>query len=869
MAICAEIARGTKTIPVKDREHLFAILDLPVVREKIPVVRENTAQESNARKVGLTMKAKECKGVAGAAKSALPGIVFQCSTFKVHNWTDKRGVDHGDGEWRHQEQGVLNGLFMVDIDHVDDPDALWKELLGKGLMDWRPFYAFKTPSGHGLKIVMPTDVKRGNLASNQAAFAKHFDVAIDDKTIDASRLSFVSLREDVYLITDELFTYENEEFKHKYQDAYADGSSEQDLFDSRKEEGFSRSEECGERSENGFSRSEECGERSENTQKADGEPTVEEWVKRQVALIREGKELEDIDELEKKTYKGVKVYDLINGYFNGEPPKDGERHDTLLKFAADLRHIVERIPKAVFYYTLRMPWVQDLLKEGDPVVDTIHDALGFKYTSFLPKRFSDALKEANRSKVEGLDAEISEDLILKRFSDFGERFEEMFKTYPCMKEACEGYRVPSYPAIIFATACLYGTLATRAWWFHYHEPLYMRRLNYEIFIIADPASGKSGIGNLYKLILSPIISHDKVYNEATNNYKKSRRQRETSTKEMKKEPLVYPESKVRIHGPRTANNVFIEDMVNNIEDVDGTPLHLHLFTFSAELDSVALASKGGQWIDKSMFELLAFHNEEDNQQYRNVDAVTGPFDVYWNFIYTGTPFSLYRKVTKANFGSGLSTRLAVIPLCAEKFKMLDYNKTTTRQQAARETLKEWAYNIDKVKGELKIEPLVKLVYKWTADLMSVAAQTEDEGLAFLIKRVSYYGINVALPFIIMRHWQVFNQTHELPIDQKDKDLVLLIMEVQLFSQKIYFGKFTEHYFEERSTDVSEKAPSTIDTKPHRQLAMLPETFTYKDIENMLGITSSYARVLVSRWMAEGFLVKEVNAKRTSSFTKKQ
>jgi hypothetical protein len=128
---------------------------------------------------------------------------------------------------------------------------------------------------------------------------------------------------------------------------------------------------------------------------------------------------------------------------------------------------------------------------------------------------------------------------------------------------------------------------------------------------------------------------------------------------------------------------------------------------------------------------------------------------------------------------------------------------------------------------------------------------------------------VALPFIIMRHWQVFNQTHELPIDQKDKDLVSLIMEVQLFSQKIYFGKFTEHYFEERSTDVSEKAPSTIDTKPHRQLAMLPETFTYKDIENMLGITSSYARVLVSRWMAEGFLVKEVNAKRTSSFTKKQ
>ena len=845
MAICAEIARGTKTVLVKDREHLFAILDLPEVREKIPVVRENTEQELNAKKVGLTMKAKEFKGKAAVAKSKLPGIVFQCSTFKVHNWTDKNNVDHGDGEWRHQEYGVLNGLFMVDIDHVDNPDALWKALLEKGLMDWHPFYAFKTPSGHGLKIVMPADVKRGNLASNQAAFAKNFGVENDDSTIDSSRLSFVSLREDVYLITDELFTYENEEFKKKYQDAYADGSSEQDLFESGNEE---------------------RGKGKENTSEA-GELSLDDWVKSQVALIREKKELEVIDELEKKTYKGVKVYDLINGYFNGEPPEDGERHDTLLKFAADLRHIVERIPKAVFYYTLRMPWVQDLLREGDPVVDTIHDALGYKYTSFLPKRFSTALKDANKAKMDGLNEEINEDLIQKRFNDFGERFEEMFKVFPCMEEACEGFRVSSYPAIIFATACLYGTLATRAWWFHYHEPLYMRRLNYEIFIIADPASGKSGIGNLYKLILSPIIANDQVYNDATNKYKKSRRQRETSSKEMKKDPLVYPESKVRIHGTRTANNVFIEDMVNNTEDVDGTPLHLHLFTFSAELDSAALASKGGQWIDKSMFELLAFHNEEDNQQYRNVDSVTGPFDVYWNFIYTGTPFSLYRKVTKDNFGSGLSTRLAVIPLCAEKFKMLEYNKTTTRQQAARETLKEWAYRIDTVKGELKIEPLVRLVYKWTADLMSVAAQTQDEGLAFLIKRVSFYGINVALPFIIMRHWQVFNEKHELPIDQKDKDLVLLIMEVQLFSQKIYFGKFTEHYFQERSTDVSEKAPATIDTKPLRQLAMLPESFTYKDIEGKLGITSSYSRILVSRWVAEGLIVKEESVRKKAVFFK--
>ena len=63
---------------------------------------------------------------------------------------------------------------MVDIDHVADPRALWKELMDKGLKSSNPVFGFVTPSGSGLKIVMPTDVSRGNLASHQAAFAKEY-----------------------------------------------------------------------------------------------------------------------------------------------------------------------------------------------------------------------------------------------------------------------------------------------------------------------------------------------------------------------------------------------------------------------------------------------------------------------------------------------------------------------------------------------------------------------------------------------------------------------------------------------------------------------------------------------------------------------
>jgi hypothetical protein len=228
----------------------------------------------------MDAKAKECKGQAAQLKSSLPCIVFQCSTFKEHEWIDSKNVNHGVGRWRHQDQCVLNGLFMVDIDHVADPRALWKELMDKGLKSWNPVFGFVTPSGSGLKIVMPTDVSRGNLASHQAAFAKEFGVEVDEKCKDASRLSFVSSYDDIIIFTADLLTYSNEEFINKYQDKYSDGSSDQDLFESP-------------------------ADAQKSPEKTEGnEENLEVWVKSQIALIREKKEPEIIEEYEKKTYKG-------------------------------------------------------------------------------------------------------------------------------------------------------------------------------------------------------------------------------------------------------------------------------------------------------------------------------------------------------------------------------------------------------------------------------------------------------------------------------------------------------------------------------------------------------------------------------------
>ena len=379
-------------------------------------------------------------------------------------------------------------------------------------------------------------------------------------------------------------------------------------------------------------------------------------------------------------------------------------------------------------------------------------------------------------------------------------------------------------------------------------------------MIADPASGKSFAGWLYKIIMSPIIADDKLGNNMINKYKKEVKERSTSQKDQKKgEPIKYPDVKIRIHGCKTANGVFIEDMAKNVEEVNGEPMHLHLFTFDSELDSNMKNSSGGQWIDKSIFELKAFHNEEDNQQYKNVDSVNGPFDVFWNYVYTGTPIALNKKVNGRNFGSGLFGRLAVLPLCTPKYKMMPFMKRTKQNIQVMDTLKEWAFKLHQTWGELPFWPLVKTTWDWCNDLMSICEQEDDEVLSLLIRRVPYYGINVSAPFILMRHWKEWTEKRDFQIDEKDKQLCTLVMDIQLYCQRYYFGRLAENYFTDLHQDTEEKL-NVRESKNKKLLLAMPQQFDYAKIREISQYNQNNIRVMVYRWIQDGLVKKIKNGK---------
>lgn len=851
MAILIERKRGIPCEVVNTQEQLVQILNDASLATAIRLIRECRADAESLEKTGQKSKAKDKLAQADSIKRNLPGFIFSCMDFKDSLHFNKRTLEKTTGKYRKQDCAELNGLFMVDYDHIDDPRALWKELLQKGIeKEWNPFFVFVTSSLKGLKIVMPTKLECGNLASNQNAFAKWSGHAVDTNTKDASRLSFAPCMADVLLMKPELLTYFNKDYYEKYNGKYSDGSSDADIFtDTEFVQPGNKPDGAGNSDDKSAG---DSGSSDTDATDAPEEQPYQSRIRTELRILAEGGKLSEDSNKERITYRGLKIRDLINAYFGGKAPEEGTRHHSLLELASDLRYLLEFNKENCVYYILRLPFVQDLYKEGDDVAQDIEDGFAYKTYRYFPKRVTAAISACMKSADKPDGAETEEQETARKFGTFGEKFLSLAQYFPTMNELISTTRTSSVPAIIFSAGAMYGTLATRCWYYFYHNPEKMRRLNYEIFIIADPANGKSSIGDLYQTIMAPIMADDAIFNQSINDYKKKVKEHATKSDKNKKDGLVYPTVKTRIHGSRTANNIFIEDMVNNVEDVDGVNLHLHLFTFDAELDSADIANKGGQWIDKSIFELKAFHNEEDNQQYRNVDSVTGPFDVYWNFIYTGTPYSLSKKITKRNFGSGLSTRLAVIPLCAPKFKMMPFRKKSKKNLQVIQVISDWAFKLHEVKGELPFWPLVEHSWRWVDSMMKLAEASNDETMDLFIRRIPYYGINVAAPFIIMRHYKEFKEKKTFKIDEHDKALCSLVMEIQYYSQRKYFSKFASIYWENRDSEAA--LNTSRKTVTNNYLIKMPDIFTYQSLCEQNAIKEDYARMLVKRWEQQGLVV---------------
>ena len=547
-------------------------------------------------------------------------------------------------------------------------------------------------------------------------------------------------------------------------------------------------------------------------------------------------------------FKGIPYSEIISEWWqrNGGEPQEGERNVKLYQLAVNLRAICDNNRELLLEIMPRLGLDEQELRS---IVESA--------CKEPPKGLSKIMREILSMldvgcKTEDVSHQPSN--IEHQLWDWGAQIESLSEEYPLLKDICKGLKRNQYPAAMFVAGGLLMTLMTRCTYRFYHRPEELRRLNNSTLIIGDPASGKSFATRLFKLLASPIVAADKVGKEAINAYREQMR-----TKGANKEKPKKPKVVVRVHPARTSNAQFIQDMVNSVENVDGEDMQLHMLTFDTELDNTVSVQKGGSWIDKFSMELKAFHNEEDGQAYSNNDSILQDFIVTWNFIYTGTPIALKKKVNEQNFGSGLATRLTCIPLPATNFEMMSRESTVDYDSDNR--LKAWAEKLDKMKGELSVQKIVDELYDWTARRMADAAENDSKADEMLLKRCAYHGLNFSAPFIVMRHWDKMHQDGnywcgEFETDEVDWKLAELIVNIQYACQRHYFGAMAEAYFDNKLKDASVNVQRR--QKTYESFARLPEEFTSEDVMRCFGLTSDGAVRSKTRRLISDHLIEKVS-----------
>ena len=801
--------------------------------------------------------AEKLLAFAQEVKDNLPAFIFCCKEF------DETETAKG-GMFRHRRLADchLNGLFMLDIDHIENPVEVWYKMREDKELMKSIALVHITSSSFGIRIVSVADVNVGNLADNQIALAQKLGYKADESCIDATRNSFAPKEEDIIYINEEiLFDYYNEAFDKKYTDEYRQKRT-QPLFH-------------------------QFGAEDEKTTSASNKTTTEttkttfngDNMSPQAEVLPENKlsmlsklSSEKNSELSSIKWRGYDIQSIINQRYADKLPcaDDSNRHKESLKLATDLLLMLDGDKKLVQRIVEAQPWVQEIIEERDENVEqTVESAAGCvaekekKYASSLPSK---AMLEAVRKVagrtyqevVKGVNADRDEADGMSMYAQldaWGAEIEALFDDFPLLRDVCAGLKRPQYPAAVFTAGGALMTLMTRCTYRFYHRAYVDRRLNCSLYIIGHPASNKSMADDICEILIAPIEASDKAGKAALNRYKK-----ETKKKAANKEGKDKPQGIIRIHPSRTSNGQLIEDMLNAKETVDGKEMQLHMFTFDTELDNSIMLQSGGSWINKQAMELKAFHNEKDGQMYQNSDSPVDEFRVTWNYIYSGTPIALKKKVNEKNFGSGLSTRLTVIPMPKTNYKMIDYEDEETIDWERLERMKTWAFKLDCRAGQLPVKPLVKKLYDWTSNRMADCEEDDSEANELMLKRVPYHALNYSVPFIDMRHYGSLHQegkfwegTYE--VDDTDWKLCELMARIQYATQQHFFGVLAEKYFDDMNNDVQ------ITGKRHQQRSIdgynrLPDMFTSEDVMKCFGYKENNGACMkISRLEKEKAIIK--------------
>lgn len=590
------------------------------------------------------------------------------------------------------QEAQPSGLFMLDIDHVENPFELYSSHIASRTKELGIVYVGKTASTHGLRIVAKCLPTLKTLEECQKWLASNLKVEYDGVCKDFARCSF---------LVHDSYTY--------YMDAKAIWQEEAALGTIYEIGAHSRQS------------------APQQATEIKGAPNATPSVPDDSGNVdqREGLFGGSMD------YKGVPYEDICQEWlhYTGGEPKEGERNARLYKLALRLRYITD-------FNAATMKRVMPRYGLPESEIDQlIHSALNTPRAADMQKDLREVLDRIDRKiKLQGDEEEIP-DVITST--------EKMPPLPPIFRQWAEIAPDDFKTAVTLCQLPILGALGSRLRATYIdgkvHSP------SFQVSLEAPQASGKSFMVRLVETELAPMIQADEAQKEKEKEYA-------DKVAEMKMLNIkVNADNKDEILGTKPQGivrflpaTISITKMLMRLHAAKG----LHCFAYAEEIDTVHKAYKRGF---SSLSELLrvAFDNGRYGQDYASENSFSGDVFVYYNTLFSGTPKAMRRFYPDVE--DGLVSRVLFVTLPDQFGKPMPVWKEMTQEQklemdVALERLNEISLVGDDVQPEhmLNLDYLNKELDTWVKAQQIEAVNQDDRTRDIFCRRAAVVGFRAGM-----------------------------------------------------------------------------------------------------------------------------
>lgn len=582
-----------------------------------------------------------------------------------------------------------SGLFMLDIDHVDNPFELYSKKIASRIDELGIVYVGMTASRKGLRIVAKCLPTLHTIEECQRWLAGNLKVDYDGVCKDWARCSF---------LVHDSYTY--------YMDAKAIWEDEPAV----------------------------------GTVYAGGANPVQENAEFEEMLSEvhepiNNKTDSDYDQREGLfggiyDYHGIPLQQIAKEWLErtGGIPERGERNTRLYKLATRMRYLTD------FNAATMLKVIPDCGLSEDERKQLIHSALSANRASDMPKDLLDVIRNLEIRKELENDEEPLPEIITE---------EKMPPMPPVIRQFVENAPDDFKKAVALCQLPILGALGSKLRSRYLdgklHSPSFMVSLE------APQASGKSFMTKLVYTELAQMIDHDDAQREKEREYDSRVREMKLLNikvnKDNKDEVLgSRPQSLIR-YVPATMS---ITKLLMRMNDAKG----LHLFSMAEEVDTVTKAFKRGF---SSFSDLLrvGFDNGITGQDYASENSFSGNVAIYYNMLNSGTPKAMRRFYPDVE--DGLVSRVCFVTLPDQFGKpMPEWKELDVKQKQIVDIglvrLNEISIVGDEVQPEhvMKIEWLNKDLKRWILAQQSRAVKDGDRTRDIFCRRAAVVGFRAGM-----------------------------------------------------------------------------------------------------------------------------